>query len=196
MPIPLRMGWSSHASRAPSATDAGYRPYEGDSRGGLGGALALTTVVATAALALGGSPARVALALAAGAAVYGPAQAWNELRRLREGLSAARTGPLPLIDRPTEEPARPWHRSPRDIAWAVLAVAVLAASVAEVAFSSDRWLPILAGMGAGLASGDAIVLGWLRRRRAEDGLQVYVRDVEGDEEDADPPRLHLVPRGW
>jgi hypothetical protein len=26
-------------------------------------------------------------------------------------------------------------------------------------------------------------------------MQIYVRDVEGDEETADPPRLHLVPRG-
>ena len=190
------MGWSSHASRAPSATDAGYRPYEGDSREELGRALAITAVLATAALALGGSPARVALALVAGAAVYGPVRAWNELRRLREGLSAARTGPLPIVDRPPEEPARPWHRSPRDIAWTVVAVALLAGSVANVAFSTDRWLPILAGMAAGLAGGDAIVLRWLRRRRAQDGLQVYVRDVEGDEEDADPPRLHLVPRGW
>ena len=195
MPISQTMGWSTSSPSASAATNAGYRPYEVDSRGALARIGALTVVLAITGLALDVSPARVALACVVGVAVYGPVQAWNELRRLREGLSAARTGPLPIVARPPEEPARAWYRSPGDIGWRTLAIVLLAVFVAEVVTSFDHWLPILVGFFAGATGSEAIVLVWLRRRRARDRMQIYVRDVDGDEESADPPRLHLVPRG-
>ncbi|MDX6554157.1 MAG: hypothetical protein QOD86_352, partial [Miltoncostaeaceae bacterium] len=130
-----------------------------------------------------------------GAIVLGPVHAWSELRRLRKGLEAAGTGPLPLIEGPREDGARSSARSLRDVAGTILVILLVAAFVGYVVFWDEETFPILMGGVVALPAGEAIVLVWLRRRRARDGMQIYVRDVEGDEETADPPRLHLVPRG-
>jgi hypothetical protein len=154
----------------------------------------MAAVLAIAGVALGASPWRLAVAILIGAAVLGPVQAKGELGRLRKGLERARTGPLPLLEAPREE-ARPRGWSLSSVGWTILAVLLLAAVVSQLAFEFVDTLKIIMGGVAGLAAGEAIVLVWLRRRRARDRMQIYVRDVEGDEETADPPRLHLVPRG-
>jgi hypothetical protein len=187
------MGWSSSSPSASSVTNAGYRPYEDDSRAGLVRGAIMFAVLAIAGVALGASPWRLAVATLIGAAVLGPVQARAELGRLRKGLETARTGPLPLLEAPREEARRGWSLS--SVGWAILAVLLLAAVVSQLVFEFVDTLKILMGGMAGLAAGEAIVLVWLRRRRARDRMQIYVRDVEGDEEAADPPRLHLVPRG-
>jgi hypothetical protein len=189
------MGWSSSSPSASAATSAGYRPYEDDSRGTIARGATITAVLATAGIALGASPSRLAGVALIGIVLLGPVHAWTELGRLRKGLEAARSGPLPLLAAAREDAVRPKGWSLSTVGWTILAVLLAAAFVAYFVFSFDDAVRILLGGMAGLVAGEVIVLGWLRRRRARDGMQIYVRVVEGDEETADPPRLHLVPRG-
>jgi hypothetical protein len=183
------MGWSSPPS---TPTDAGYRPYEGDLRGGSARGAATAAVVAIAGIALGADPLRLAGAALLGGILLGAVHASTELRRLRKGLAAAGTGPLPLLETPREDGTRPDGRS---LGSMILVVLVLFALVAHFVFSFDEAVRIVLGGMAGHAAGEALVLGWFCRRRRRDRIQVYVRDVEGDDEAADPPRFHLVPRG-
>jgi hypothetical protein len=178
-----------------SATRGGYRPYEDQTRAQLVRGAALAAVLAGLAVAAGLSGPRIALALAIGAALYGPVQAWNELRKLREGLPTAGTGPLPLVEPPPEGPAGGWRLSARELALSALIGLAVAITIWDFVDRPDHWLAIFLGFAMGGMVGDAVVLVWLRRRRMRDGMEIHVRDVEGDEETADPPRLHLVPRG-
>jgi hypothetical protein len=189
------MGWSSSTSGPSAASSGGYRPYEEQTRAQLVRGAALAAVLVGLAIAAGLSGPRIALALAIGAALYGPVQAWNELRKLQEGLSTAGTGPLPVVEPARERPAGEWRLSARELALSALIGLAIAITIWDFVDRPDHWLAIFLGFAMGGMVGDAVVLVWLRRRRMRDGMEVHVRDVDGDEETADPPRLHLVPRG-
>jgi hypothetical protein len=189
------MGWSSSASSASSATSGGYRPREDGSRGSLTGGIVMSTVLVTAGLAAGLDPSDLAGAALVGAILLGSVHAWTEIRGLQKGLETARTGPLPLLEDPREGPVRAKDWSLSNVGWTLLAVLLVAGFVAYVVFSFDEAVSILLGGTAAIVAGEAAVLVWLRRRRRQDGMQVYVRTVEGDDETADPPKYHLVPRG-